>query len=92
MKTQRKILSIISVLCVFILIIAGGCASRSDYQKGYDAGAGDIVKDQYWIIQNRQKEIKKSDYKVRYYQFNAPKNVDGVNYVPHKITVRSIDI
>ena len=92
MKTKSKILLTVSIFCIFIFIIAGGCASRSDYQKGYDAGAGDIVKDQYWIIQNRQKEIKKSEYKVRYYQFDAPENVDGVNYVPHKITVRSIDI
>ena len=91
--TAKSVLkSMSALLLITSVFVIAGCASRSDYEKGYDAGAGDIVKEQYWITQNRQKETQKSDYKVRYYKFDAPTNVDGVKYVPHKITVRSVEL
>jgi hypothetical protein len=44
--------------CLLVLASLGitGCAStRKAYNSGYDRGRSDAVKQQYWIIQNQQK-------------------------------------
>jgi hypothetical protein len=45
------------------LVLFPGCASRKEFQKGYERGAGDTVKRQYWMQQNLQKGEKASPYR-----------------------------
>ena len=69
-----------------------GCSSTSEIKKAYDLGMGDTVKRQYWIIQNQQKETDSPNYKTKYYKIKSPTDVNGVKFVPHTITVRTVDI
>jgi hypothetical protein len=41
--------------CAVAMLILTACAGRKEFQKGYDRGASDTVKRQYWIQQNMQK-------------------------------------
>lgn len=41
--------------CAVVAFLLPACATRSQYQKGYDAGASDTVKRQYWILQDMEK-------------------------------------
>jgi hypothetical protein len=46
-----------TLLTLFLLAALTGCAStRTAYNKGYDRGRSDAVKQQYWIVQNLQKD------------------------------------
>ena len=87
---MQKKLILIWICSGFLL---AGCATgRTALEKAYDSGKGDTVKRQYWIMQNRQKDMeKKEDYQVRYYKMPAPTDVNGVKFVPHTMTVRSIE-
>ncbi len=80
----------------FFVIVSGialtGCSTTNDIKKAYDLGMGDTVKRQYWIIQNQQKETDTSNYSVKYYKIKSPTNVNGVKFVPHSITVRTVDV
>lgn len=63
---------------------------KEEFRAGYDLGAGDTVKSQYWIIQNRQKEDDSQPRAdVRYYEFPGAEEKDGVNYAPHKVVIRT---
>ncbi|HCE46778.1 MAG TPA: hypothetical protein DET40_24790 [Lentisphaeria bacterium] len=64
--------------------------SREEFRAGYDLGAGDTVKTQYWIIQNRQREDEsRLQADSRYYEFPGTEEKDGVNYAPHKVVIRT---
>lgn len=90
-KLYRRSLLVISVAVSSAFLSA--CSTTAEVKEAYNLGAGDIVKRQYWIIQNRQKGSgKKSNYKVNYYKLNSPTDVDGVKFVPHTITVRTVDV
>jgi hypothetical protein len=41
--------------CAVSMLILTACTGRKEFQKGYDRGASDTVKRQYWIQQNMQK-------------------------------------
>ena len=43
------------VQCVSAMLMLTGCAGQKEFQRGYERGAGDTVKRQYWIQQNMQK-------------------------------------
>lgn len=42
-------------MCVGLAGLLSACAGRKEFQKGYERGAADTVKRQYWIQQNLQK-------------------------------------
>lgn len=72
--------------------VAGGlpaCASRSQFQRGYDAGAGDAVKRQYWILQNMQQaSAETAAPRVRVYRLPVEPTPDAtVKTVPYEIAV-----
>ncbi|MFZ2654531.1 MAG: hypothetical protein WAX69_06405 [Victivallales bacterium] len=63
---------------------------KEEFRAGYDLGAGDTVKTQYWIIQNRQKEDESQlQADTRYYEFPGAEEKDGVKYAPHKVVIRT---
>ena len=77
--------SVCAALLVTCLLPA--CASRSPYQKGYERGASDTVKRQYWILQDMQKRDEK---KPRLSLHRMPVNPDPnatVKTVPYEITI-----
>jgi len=77
--------SVCAALVVTCLLPA--CASRSPYQKGYERGASDTVKRQYWILQDMQKRDEK---KPRLSLYRMPVNPDPngtVKTVPYEITI-----
>ena len=72
--------------------VAGGlsaCASRSQFERGYDAGAGDAVKRQYWILQNLQRAEAAADApRLRVYRLPVePSPNAAVKTVPYKVAV-----
>jgi hypothetical protein len=62
-----------------------------EFMKGYDLGASDAVKRQYWIMQNlnRTQTGAKERDAYRYYTFPGAESAGGVNYSDHEITVRT---
>jgi len=77
--------SVCAALLVTCLLPA--CASRSPYQKGYERGASDTVKRQYWILQDMQKRDEK---KLRLSLYRMPVIPDPnatVKTVPYEITI-----
>jgi hypothetical protein len=77
--------SVCAALLVTCLLPA--CASRSPYQKGYERGASDTVKRQYWILQDMQ---KRDETKPRLSLYRMPVNPDPnstVKTVPYEITI-----
>lgn len=64
--------------------------AREEFNAGYSLGAGDTVKRQYWIIQNRQKEDEsKSATETKYYEFPGADEKDGISCAPHKVVIRT---
>jgi len=88
MKTNpsRKMKSVCAVLIVTCLLSA--CASRSPFQKGYERGASDTVKRQYWILQDMQKrdEVKKPRLSLYRMPIDPDPNAT-VKTVPYEITI-----
>ena len=83
-------------LSLFILLLTvglTGCASTSnppapegtgDHKAGYYLGRSDAVKQQYWIVQNLQKEPKTSPPRISYLPITIPPSTNnGVATVPH---------
>jgi hypothetical protein len=70
------------------LALLPGCASRREFQKGYDRGAADAVKRQYWIQQNLQKGEKASPYRLTIYRMPVAPDPDAkVKTVPYEIAI-----
>ena len=79
-------------------LILAHCASTSnppgpegtgDHKTGYYLGRSDAVKQQYWMVQNLQKQPKAPQPKVTDLPINIPgQTVNGVTTVPHTETVR----
>ncbi|HBM17288.1 MAG TPA: hypothetical protein DD381_13250 [Lentisphaeria bacterium] len=85
-----RILSFSSLIVSLVSITA--CSSTDEIRDAYDLGMGDTVKRQYWIIQSQQKKSDDKNYNIKYYKIQSPTDVDGVKFVPHTITVRTIDV
>jgi len=65
------------------------CASRSEFQKGYERGASDTVKRQYWILQDMQKRSAPANNR-HLTQYRIPIEPDPnatVKQVPYEITI-----
>ena len=61
---------------------------RKQFQQGYDHGASDTVKRQYWILQNLQKGKKEGAYRLTYYRFTIPSDPNApVKTVPRDIAI-----
>lgn len=77
--------------CVAVLglcAVLSACATRSQFQKGYDSGASDTVKRQYWILQDMQKRNETSQPKPHLYRLSvAPDPNATVKKVPYEITL-----
>jgi len=76
--------------CVVMVCLFPACASRSQFQKGYERGASDTVKRQYWILQNMQKADEGRQAKPRLALYRmpiAPNPNAAVKTVPYEITV-----
>ncbi len=68
---------------------------REEFRTGYELGANDAAKEQYWIIQNRQKEDDASrtqDVRTRYYEFPGATQKNDINYVPHDVIMRTEEL
>ncbi len=84
----RKIKPVLLACCAVCLLPA--CASRSQFQKGYERGASDTVKRQYWILQDMQKREAAGRSKPRLSLYRIPVTPDPdatVNKVPYEITI-----
>jgi hypothetical protein len=79
-------------------LILAHCASTSnppgpegtgDHKTGYNLGRSDAVKQQYWMVQNLQKQPKNPQPKVTDIPITIPgQTTNGVTTVPHTETVR----
>jgi hypothetical protein len=70
------------------LLALTGCAGRSQFQKGYESGAADTVKRQYWIAQNLQKPGKNPERHLSVYKLTVPPDPDAkVRKVPYEIAI-----
>jgi hypothetical protein len=89
MKTAtRKRTVPVVVGCWALVSLFPACAGRKEFQKGYERGAADTVKRQYWILQNLQKGKQESAYRLTYYRFTIPPDPNAsVKTVPHEIAI-----
>lgn len=62
--------------------------SVQQFRNGYDLGRSDAVKQQYWIMQNRQKEDNGYRRHFKYYKFPGVTERDGVKYSEHDVMMR----
>ena len=79
-------------------LVLAHCASTSnppgpegtgDHKTGYNLGRSDAVKQQYWMVQNLQKQSKTPQPKVTDIPITIPgQTTNGVTTVPHTETVR----
>jgi phage tail tape-measure protein len=61
---------------------------KKQFQQGYDQGASDAVKRQYWILQNAQKGKREPAYRLTYYRFTIPPDPNApVKTVPRDIGI-----
>ncbi len=92
-----------SYLLLLTPLVLAHCASTSNppgpegtgnHKTGYNLGRSDAVKQQYWMVQDLQKEANASSPKalppkVTYIPITIPgQTVNGVTTVPHTETVR----
>ena len=78
------------VVCAVALCLLPACASRSQFQKGYESGAANTVKRQYWILQNMQKADETAAARPRMTVYRLPVEPDPnaqVKTVPYEIAV-----
>jgi hypothetical protein len=79
-------------------LVLAHCASTSnppgpegtgDHKTGYNLGRSDAVKQQYWMVQNFQKQPKAPRQKVTDIPITIPgQTTNDVTTVPHTETVR----
>jgi phage tail tape-measure protein len=61
---------------------------KKQFQQGYDQGASDTVKRQYWILQNLQKGKREPAYRLTHYRFTIPADPNApVKTVPQDIAI-----
>jgi len=66
------------------------CATRSQFQKGYERGASDTVKRQYWILQDMQRREAAGQSRPRVSVYRLPVTPDPnaqVKTVPYEISI-----
>jgi len=84
-------------LLILSPLILAHCASTNppgpegtgDHKQGYYLGRSDAVKQQYWMVQNLQRQPKSPQQKVTDIPITIPgQTSNGVTTVPHTETVR----
>jgi hypothetical protein len=66
-----------------------GPEGSGDHKAGYNLGRSDAVKQQYWMVQNLQKQPKAPQPKVTELPITIPgQTTNGVTTVPHQETIR----
>lgn len=85
---KKRTLCLAGLWCAVVAVLPA-CASRSQFQKGYERGAADTVKRQYWILQDMQKRSEsKPDRRVSLYRIPITPDPDAaVKTVPYEITI-----
>ncbi|HUB68023.1 MAG TPA: hypothetical protein VL981_11115, partial [Candidatus Methylacidiphilales bacterium] len=69
-----------------------GPEGTGDHKAGYELGRSDAVKQQYWLVQNLQKQPKTPQPKVTGLPVTIPgQTVNGVTTVPHTEVIRIDD-
>ena len=96
MKTHRrffasrkiKAVCVVGVWCAVIAFLPA-CATRSQFQKGYERGASDTVKRQYWILQDMQKRAEpKPERRVSLHRIPITPDPEAtVKTVPYEIAI-----
>lgn len=91
LAVRKRNAASLALVCAVAVCTLSGCASRSQFQKGYDRGAGDTVKRQYWILQDMQKRQEPSPRRtprLSYYRLPvAPDPQAPVQTVPYEIAI-----
>jgi hypothetical protein len=84
------------ILLLITPLVLAHCASTNppgpegtgDHKTGYFLGRSDAVKQQYWMVQNLQKQPKAPPPKVTLLPVTIPgQTTNGVTTVPHTITI-----
>lgn len=90
---KKRAVRAAQVACVCVVCLLSGCASRSQFQKGYDRGAADAVKRQYWILQNMQKgEDAEPRHRTRIYRLPVQPDPNAtVKTVPYEIAIAIVE-
>ena len=72
-----------------VVALLPACASRSQFKQGYERGASDTVKRQYWILQDMQKRSEgKPERRLSLYRMPVePDPNAAVKKVPYEITI-----
>jgi hypothetical protein len=71
-----------------LAINSAKAGQRKQFQQGYDQGASDTAKRQYWILQNLQKDKQRPAYRLSYYRSTIPPDPNAsVKTVPREITI-----
>ena len=83
-----KAVRILLASCAVVTLLPA-CASRSQFQKGYERGASDTVKRQYWILQDMQKRAdSKPERRMSLYRIPITPDPEAtVKSVPYEIAV-----
>jgi hypothetical protein len=89
-SASRKInaVRLAGVWCAVVAFLPA-CASRSQFQKGYERGASETVKRQYWILQDMQKRSEaKPERRLSLYRIPiTPDPQATVKTVPYEISI-----
>ena len=85
---KRKPVFVAVAWCALVTGLFPACASRKEFQKGYERGAADTVKRQYWIQQNLQKGEKASPYRLTIYRMPVGPDPNAkIKTVPYEIAI-----
>ena len=87
--TRKRTFRMVVVVAWWALVsLLPACATRKEFQKGYERGAADTVKRQYWILQNLQKGQQEPSRRLTYYRFTIPPDPNApMKTVPREITI-----
>jgi len=86
---EKRAVRVLVASCAVITFLPA-CATRSQFQKGYESGTSDTVKRQYWILQEAQKREAASQSKPHVSLYRIPITPDPeamVKTVPYEITI-----
>jgi len=84
----KRAVRVVAVSCAVVAFLPA-CATRSQFQKGYERGASDTVKRQYWILQDMQKRTEaKPERRVSLYRIPITPDPEAtVKTVPYEIAI-----
>jgi hypothetical protein len=87
---RKETVRLVAVIhCALAMVMLTACAGRKEFQKGYERGASDTAKRQYWIQQNMQKAGQsKSPYRLTLYRIPVTPDPNAtVKTMPYEIAI-----